>query len=157
MKNKDDGTTLIMILAFMVFVIILISGCQLAETDMTGEPVPEEPTTTEPNSRPPVRTCAAREGTYAVSYLQLEGTCGETSDQTVVVTSNLMENPACSGRIETTNNNCTTTITDFVCLNVREDGSFEWSDDGFSGLGYLEVETVNCRSVYEVKYVKVVE
>ncbi len=114
--------------------------------------------------------CAQRSGTYRMTFVEQSGNCGTMPEQIVVATGQPETpqevDPACTGTIGYSADNCVVT-NDVTCPGatgylVTQTGSFNWSQDGSSGSGTLQVRItresdgiLECSSVYAASYVRI--
>jgi hypothetical protein len=112
------------------------------------------------------RECADRSGTYQLRYFEQTGGCGPIPDQVLTVDEMTTIDPACSGRIVSSADNCEVTLVDFTCaepgigpgVTSTANAKVDWSTAGDQGDGVFNLVVrdgtgiVLCQSSYEVEY-----
>jgi hypothetical protein len=110
----------------------------------------------------PAGTCAARSGTYRVSYVHQSGDCGAMTEQifTVGIAGPPVGGPAptgCNDMGSESADRCSTAI-HYSCADFSERGTVDWDTAGNLGSGKVTIAwqttTRFCMSFYDVTYVR---
>lgn len=104
-----------------------------------------------------VLACAPRAGAYRVSYVLLDGNCGEFTAQTHVIDDTTQPTDrGCTGELIPSADGCAVEYRKADCGGVAWSGTIAWDTGATRGTGQMvhevEMPGYTCRGTYDVTY-----